>query len=325
MRAATDPVVRPGRERHAEALARLGGDHPDFAADPAQPSLAMPSHSGLDGIASAAVANGSAVMVKTFHRDALAPFTFEGAVAATRLAGEAGIGPRLLAVDPVTATLVTERLTDPWRTASLPDFLSPRRIADLTALLRRWHGAGTGDERPSPLEEFRHLAARAAGPGALPLPATFGMAFAQLDQWVERICAALEASGGEVALLHGEMMLSNVLIAGDGALRMVDFDRAGMGDPWRDLGALSLELCVDDEDRHALLAAYLGQSPATDQVARLKLFALLDDAIWAIWALTGEASADRRGPELYKYASNRLVRFRHHLSLFDMAKLLREV
>ncbi|MEI4474096.1 phosphotransferase [Frigidibacter sp. MR17.24] len=351
----SDQGQLPVRDRHAQALAALGG-----TASPV-PALAMPAHSGLDGLISILPGTEDAPgrVVKTFHRAALAPYAFAGAAEAAALAGGIGIGPDLLSADPATATLVgahpgggwrtamvpdflePERLAlsaDPatatlvgahpgggWRTAMVPDFLEPERLAALMALKRRWHGAGSVAAATSPRAVFDALAARLAAEATLPLPATVAMTPAELGQWVARIAGAIEAAGSDPVLLHGENMVSNVLCGPDGALRLLDFDRAAMGDAYWDLGALSVEFCVDDTDRAALLEAYLGHAPAADQMARLKLYALLDDAIWAVWAILGEADPERRGPELYKYACNRLVRLRLHLSIFDMAKLLREV
>ncbi|WP_172329136.1 phosphotransferase family protein [Mangrovicoccus sp. HB161399] len=320
MRAAVDPFALDSRARHAAALEALGA-----AEAAAVPPLAMPSHCGLDGRVSFASLEGAAAAVKTFHRDALGPGGFAAAAEAHALASETGIGPRLLTADAATATLATERLGDGWRPAMVPDFVTGGKLPGLLAALKAWHGAGAVAAVSDPRADFSRLAEAAARPGMLALPATAGFGLAQLGDWVARICDALDAAPAEPVLLHGELMVSNAMLDGGGALKLLDFDRAAMGDPMRDLASLSLELCVDDDDRSALLAAWTGDAPARADLARMKLLALLEDAIWALWALAGEASEDRKGPELYKYACNRLVRFRFHLSLFDMAQLLREV
>ncbi|WP_138470747.1 phosphotransferase [Poseidonocella sp. HB161398] len=318
MRAAADPFAEGSRARHAAVLAR-------FEAGAPVPPLAMPSHSGLDARVSFATCGSRAVAVKTFHRGALGQAGFAGAAEGHALASESGLGPQLLAAEPGSATLVTERLDAGWRPAMVPDFVTGGRLGDLLAALKRWHGAGKVTAVSDPRAEFAALAEVAAAPGMLALPATAGMGLAQLGDWVARICDALEAVPGEPVLLHGELMVSNVLLGPEGGLRLVDFDRAAMGDPWRDLASLALELCVDDADRGALLAAWLGRAATPAELARLKLMSLAEDAIWGLWAIAGEAAEDRGGPELYKYACNRLVRLRLHLSLFDMAQLFGEV
>ena len=320
MKTAPDPVQRDVESRHAEALAALGASGAG-----AVPPLAMPSHSGLDGRVSLAVIDGAEVVVKTFHRDALPPGGFAAAAEAHALASAAGHGPRLVVAEADTATLVTGRLGDGWRQGMVPDFVTGGRLAGLLSALKDWHGAGTVAALYDPQAAFARAAEAAAAPGMLALPATAGLGLAQIGDWVARIAGALDATPVPPVLLHGEMMLSNVMLHADGALALLDFDRAAMGDPLVDIAQLSLELCVDDTDRAALLRAWTGREANPAEMARLKLLALVEDARWALWALAGEASEDRKGPELYKYACNRLVRFRLHLSQFDMAALLKEV
>lgn len=306
----------PVRARHAAALARLEG-----VPGEALPPLAMPAHSGLDGLLSPVMTSDGPVLVKTYHGGALAPFGFDGAVRAARLAARAGIGPEVISASPVTQTLVTADLRPGFRTAMVTDFLDPDRLAMLMTAKKRLHGCGHVAEDITSRDIFAALRPRAT----LPLPGTVGMQVEGLRQWVNRIADALEAAGHDKVLLHGENTVSNVLLDDSGTVMLCDFDRAGMGDAYRDLGAMANDLCVDDIDRAQLLEAYLGHTPAPDQMARLKLHAMLDDAIWALWALAGESDPERRGPELYKYACNRVVRFRVALSSCDMARLLREV
>lgn len=314
-------------DRQAQALARLA---PGATAATPLPAVAMPMHMGLDALVTPVDGTGAALIVKTYLPGALAPFTFGTAAEAAARAGELGIAPALTGTDATMQTLLFERLGEGWRMASVADLLSEDRLSEdwlsaVVAALRTWHGSAPLTSSVSPLELFRaHLATAEACP--LPvLPATLRMDLAGLTQWVERIAGALDAAGSAKVPLHGEILASNLMLGPDGQVRLLDFDRATMGDPFRDLAALSLEACVDDEDRARLVTLYTGQPASAADMARLKLLGMLEDACWALWALIGETVPERRGPELYKYATNRLIRFRLCLSSYDMARLLREV
>ncbi|MBT9385293.1 aminoglycoside phosphotransferase family protein [Pseudooceanicola sp. CBS1P-1] len=313
------------KARHQTALERLGTATEAEGRGDALPAIAMPMHMGLDGLLTGIEGDAGAQIVKTYHDGSLYPFGFAEASRATRHAGAAGLGPAVVAVQEETRSLITMQFGAPWRMASAKDFLDPAMLAALVDAKKDWHEAGFAAPELSPAEEFEALLARWRSRDAAPLPVTIRMDDTGIAQWITRILEALSRVTEAPVPLHGENTLSNVLTDDQGNIRLLDFDRCVMGDAFRDLGALAHEVCVDDDDRARLIAAYAGAPATASQMARLKLWGLYDDALWAFWALIGETEADRRGPELYKYAANRLVRFRLHLSVFDMARLLREV
>lgn len=105
---------------------------------------------------------------------------------------------------------------------------------------------------------------------------------------------------------------------------LVDFDRSVNSDPLFDLGGLSLDLCRGEDERIELVEIYLGRTDEAT-LARIKLYALVDDFLWACWALLAEINPGTHGPELFKYASNRFVRLSHHLQQFDLPHLLAKI
>src|SRR5207247_1492493 len=89
-----------------------------------------------------------------------------------------------------------------------------------------------------------------------------------------RIEVALLAAPVELRPCHNDLLNANFIDDGD-RIRIVDWEYAGMGDPFFDLGNFSInhELTADED---ALpLAAYDGPERAPDQVARLARLALL--------------------------------------------------
>lgn len=313
------------RMRHEAALERVRAADPALIAGEAIGPNAMPMHRGLDGLVTPVTGGDEALIVKTYHAGALAPHGIAGAVEGARLAGERGVGPVFRALLPETQSLVTEALGPQWRQAGVGDVLAPARLAQLVAMLRAWHGS-EAVAAAVPAGAMFHAAREVLVTlPAFHLPASFMMDIAQVAEWVEAIVAALAEADRPPVVLHGEGLLSNVMLSDEGGMTLVDFDRVTMGDPYRDLAAFTLDLAVDEAERAEIVALYEGRAARADEVARLTLHGLLEDASWAFWALAGEQSADRRGPELYKYAANRLARFRLQLGQVDIARLLREV
>jgi aminoglycoside phosphotransferase (APT) family kinase protein len=88
---------------------------------------------------------------------------------------------------------------------------------------------------------------------AFALPAEAG-AVAEVER---RIVTELDASGAEPsAFVHGDPALDQVLLDGE-RVAVVDFDDAGIGDPYADLGAMVASLGVDASRLEGAAAAYL--------------------------------------------------------------------
>ena len=66
---------------------------------------------------------------------------------------------------------------------------------------------------------------------------------------------------------------------------IVDWEYAGMGDPWFDLGNLSVNNEFSEEDDARLLSAYHGSPPSIAQRARLKLMRVMSDIREAAWGV----------------------------------------
>ena len=58
---------------------------------------------------------------------------------------------------------------------------------------------------------------------------------------------------------HGDGNVSNVLIAEDGSVLLVDWDRAGDMDPFEDLGSLLAELAPQEPEARAIFERWHGR------------------------------------------------------------------
>jgi thiamine kinase-like enzyme len=83
---------------------------------------------------------------------------------------------------------------------------------------------------------------------------------------------------------HDDLLAANLLTVGD-AVMLVDWEYAGMGHRYFDLGNLAVNNEFDDAADERLLGAYLDRQPTPGNVAALKLMRLMSDAREAAWGV----------------------------------------
>jgi thiamine kinase-like enzyme len=126
---------------------------------------------------------------------------------------------------------------------------------------------------PSLLREYAaNIRARGSGlPGG----------FEEIVRIVGR-AAARPAPAGARRPCHNDLLAGNLLLAG-GRTMIVDWEYAGMGDPYFDLGNLAVNNDFDERAERELLTAYHGEPPTDERHARLRRMRILSDAREAAW------------------------------------------
>ena len=198
---------------------------------------------------------------------------------AERLASEAaarvGVGPEVEAMLEDPPCLVTRFIVGNQMTAL--DLREPAMLGEVAAALRAIHGAG---ELPVAFNSFRIVedyAAKATERGA---------ALTDDYEWGRAAAARVEAALGgpehDPVLCHDDLLAANFLRSADG-IRIVDWEYAGMGDRYFDLGnfAVNNELGADEEV--LLLEAYFGEEATPDRLAALRLMRFMSDFREAMW------------------------------------------
>jgi thiamine kinase-like enzyme len=126
------------------------------------------------------------------------------------------------------------------------------------------------------------LAAREAAPLS---------ALGEARELAGRIATALPAV--ERRPCHNDLLPGNLIADTEtGRVMIVDWEYAGMGDPWFDLANLSVNNEFSDDDDERLLAAYHGTPPSAAQRARLKLMRLMSDIREAAWGVVQGGLSD---------------------------------
>jgi len=196
--------------------------------------------------------------------------------AATVAAAGIGVGPEVTAfIRPegylVTRFIVGSAVSD--EAVHRPETL--RRVADS---LRRIHD---GPAIPGLFVPFRIVEAYRALAAArgVPIPAEYGLAQAA----ARRIELAFLANPVELRPCHNDLLNANFIDDGN-RIRIVDWEYAGMGDPFFDLGNFSINHELTPDEDAILLAAYDGDvRPA--RLARLTLMRTVSDFREAMWGV----------------------------------------
>ena len=129
------------------------------------------------------------------------------------------------------------------------------------------------------VETYRRIAADRG----VPIPPAFDEAHARAD----RIEASLVHHPMPLAVCHDDLLNANFLLDGD-HVWVVDYEYAGMGDPFFDLGNLSVNNGLSDDAQEMLLRLYFGSVRDVHR-ARLALMRIMSDFREAMWGVVQQA------------------------------------
>ena len=204
-----------------------------------------------------------------------------------------GIAPPVAAMLENPPCLVTGFVKGRELTAE--ELREPRTLEEVARALRAFHDSDT--ELPTSFDSFQLVddyANRAREHGGEP-PEEFEQARARSRD----IQTALRGQSEHTPVAcHNDLLTANFLHDGE-HVKIIDWEYAGMGDRFFDLGnfAVNNELGEDDEGR--LLEAYFGEPPDDRRRASLKLFRFMSDFREAMWGVVqtsvSELDFDFRG------------------------------
>jgi len=196
--------------------------------------------------------------------------------AATVAAAGVGVGPEVTAFIRPEGYLVTRFIEG--SPVSFEEVRQRDTLARIADSLRRIH-----DGPPIPglfvplriVEAYRALA-QARG---VRIPPEYEVA-AAIGRRIELACLAEPI---EPRPCHNDLLNANFIDDGS-RIRIVDWEYAGMGDPYFDLGNFSINHELTPDDDAALLGAYHGSVPI-DRLARLTLMRIVSDFREAMWGV----------------------------------------
>ena len=234
--------------------------------------------------------------------------------AATVAAAGVGIGPEVTAFIRPEGYLVTRFIVG--EAVSLEQVHQPDTLGRVGDSIRRIHSGPAIPGLFVPLRIVEAYLALATSRG-VPRPAAWDAGHA-VGQRIER---ALLDSPIELRPCHNDLLNANFIDDGE-RIRIVDWEYAGMGDPFFDLGNFSVNHDLTPDEDAILLEAYEGEvRPA--RLARLSLMRVVSDFREAMWGVLqqGISSLD---VDFVEYADEHFDRLLHNATGFGFEVQLHE-
>jgi thiamine kinase-like enzyme len=235
---------------------------------------------------------------------------------AGELAARAGVGPEVVAMLDDPPCLVTRFLVgEPMRAEELRE---PEAVAEVAAALRTLHGCE--EPLPSRFSSYRVVeayAARMADRGAT-VPASYEWAAAA----ALRIEAVLTGPEHHPVPCHNDLLAANFIRTQRG-ISIVDWEYAGMGDRYFDLGNFAVSNELDEADEAALLSAYFEAAASEPRLAALRLMRFMSDFREAMWGAV-QSTISELDFDFTDYCEKHFERMREFASEGRLELLLEE-
>jgi thiamine kinase-like enzyme len=194
--------------------------------------------------------------------------------AATMAAARIGVGPEVVVYRPDLQVLVTRWVQG--RPATPEELRSAPVLEQVAVALRAVHAGPPLDARFDAFAlvvDYRDEVRERGGAD----PAGYHEAAAA----AARIAAALTGPDHEPVPCHNDLLPANFLHDGD-RVRIVDWEYAGMGDRFFDLGNLAVNNEFGSGEEERLIAAYFGELDGR-RLAALRLMRVMSDFREAMW------------------------------------------
>ncbi len=236
--------------------------------------------------------------------------------AATESAARLRLGPDVVAYLREPPCLVTRFIAGTPLAAE--DLREPDNLDEVAHSLRALHGA---PRLPARFDAFAVIDAYHATAAARGAPAPAG--YEELVARAGEIRAALTDPEHIPVPCHNDLLTANFIHDGI-RIRILDWEYAGMGDRYFDLGNLSVNNGFTEADDERLLAAYWGEPATPRRFAALRLMRVVSDFREGMWGVvqTAVSSLDF---DFAGYAGEHLERVRAGLADPRVAGWLEEV
>ena len=196
--------------------------------------------------------------------------------AATEAAWVAGVAPEVVAFLPEHGALITRFV----EAAPLPpeELERPEVLHAVVDAVKAIHGMGS---LPSGFDVFEVVRAyrRTAGDRGVSIPRAYDDALVVAD----RVAEAFAAAPMPRHPCHDDLLNANFLML-EGRVVIVDYEYAGMGEVFFDLGNLSINNGISERAQETLLERYFA-TPTRTHRARLALMRVMSDFREAMWGV----------------------------------------
>jgi thiamine kinase-like enzyme len=198
---------------------------------------------------------------------------------ATKKAAELQLGPKVAAMLDQPPCLVTCFVES--REVTAAELREPHFIEEVGQGLRGFHHSGL--ELPTEfyvseiVSDYAEVSQSRGG--------TLPEGFQHARDCARKVVKAVRKNPEHQPLpCHNDLLTANFLHDGE-RIVIVDWEYAGMGDPFFDLGNFAVNNELGDADEERLLAAYFGEEATPRRRAALKLFRFMSDFREAMWGV----------------------------------------
>jgi thiamine kinase-like enzyme len=205
---------------------------------------------------------------------------------ATKKAAELELGPPVAAMLDQPPCLVTGFVES--REVTADELREPARIDEVGRGLRSFHQSGL--ELPTDfyvsqiVDRYAEVTRRRGG--------TLPEGFRDAHDWARKVVKAVRRHADHQPLpCHDDLLTANFLHDGE-RLVIVDWEYAGMGDPFFDLGNFAANNELGEAEEERLLAAYFGEPATPRRRAALKLFRFMSDFREGMWGVVQTAVSE---------------------------------
>lgn len=216
-------------------------------------------------------------------RSALLAIDRDAECSNSRAAASIGIGPGVVEYRPRDGVLVVDWIEG--RTLAESDLDDAAQLTRIAAACRTLHSGPrfAGDFDMFAIQRRYLTIVRERG---FRLPANY----LHFDEHVRRIETVLRGSDAVTVPCHNDLLAANIMDTGT-AIRFIDYEYAGNNDPYFELGNIWSEAGLGAEHLAHLVAAYHG-TDSPELVARARLFGLMAQYGWTLWASIQDAVSD---------------------------------
>ncbi len=234
--------------------------------------------------------------------------------AVSQMAGEIGIGPEVFFVIEPEGYLITAFIEGIQRS---PEELGTRENIDRVAkTIQRVHALPAIPENFSPFRVVEN-SAEIAHRYKVDFPDNFDWLVQQMNDAEN----ALKKSPFTPKLCHNDLLNANLL--DDGEIRILDWEYAGMGDPFFDLANFSVHHQFNDQQDRWLLESYFEEVTSANW-AHLKILKIISDFREAMWAMV-QIGISKLDFDFREYANTYFVRTETGMKGAHWQKWLRDI
>lgn len=89
-------------------------------------------------------------------------------------------------------------------------------------------------------------------------------------------------------LCHIDSVADNFIFTGDGTLRLIDWEYAGMADPLIDVAMCAIYSFMTEKEAEDLASLYFGREPGEEELSVIHAYMALGGLLWALWGVYKE-------------------------------------